>query len=131
MAPVLLAGTATLLFAIALLLFGIGGADRFVIGAVLAGLLALSFAVLARFAEPRRRPLATRRLNARKQRDDRHMSSTGLYVGLRPEVASARRPTHQQPVPMSTRHVRAELGEAHWRNAGLAKAPVTPLEDTA
>jgi TM2 domain-containing membrane protein YozV len=54
MAPVLLAGAATFLFAVALLLFGIGGADRFVIGAVLAGLLALSFAVLARFAGPRR-----------------------------------------------------------------------------
>ena len=54
MAPVLLAGTATFLFAVGLLLFGIGGADRLVIGAVLAGLLALSFAILARFAAPRR-----------------------------------------------------------------------------
>ena len=54
MASVLLAGTATFLFAVALVLFGIGGADRLVVGAVLAGFLALSFAVLARFAQPRR-----------------------------------------------------------------------------
>ena len=54
MGAVLAAGTATFLFAVALVLFGIGGADRFVIGAVLAGLLFLSAAVLARFAAPRR-----------------------------------------------------------------------------
>ena len=54
MGAVLAAGTAAFLFFVALVLFGIGGADRVVIGAVLAGLLSLSFAVLARFAAPRR-----------------------------------------------------------------------------
>jgi hypothetical protein len=54
MGAVLAAGTATFLFLIALVLYGIGGADRVVLGAVLAGFLALSFAVLARFATPRR-----------------------------------------------------------------------------
>ena len=53
MAAVLAAGTATFLFLIALVLYGIGGADRVVIGAALAGLLFLSAAVLARFAAPR------------------------------------------------------------------------------
>ena len=54
MGAVLAAGTATLLFLIALVLYGIGGADRFVLGAVLTGLLFLSASVLARFAVPRR-----------------------------------------------------------------------------
>ena len=54
MGAVLAAGTATFLFVIALVLYLIGGADRLVIGAVLAGLLALSASVLARFAAPRR-----------------------------------------------------------------------------
>jgi hypothetical protein len=54
MVTVLAAGTATFLFLGALVLYGIGGADRFVIGAVLAGLLFLSASVLARFAAPRR-----------------------------------------------------------------------------
>ena len=54
MLAVLGAGTAVVLFLVALVLFGIGGADRLVVGAALAGLLALSFAVLARFGTPRR-----------------------------------------------------------------------------
>ena len=53
MAPVLLAGTASVLFLAALVLYGIGGADRLAIFASLAGVLALSLAVVARFAEPR------------------------------------------------------------------------------
>ena len=54
MAAVLFAGTAAFLFFIALALLGIGGADRLVVGAVLTGLLSLSFSVLARFGAQRR-----------------------------------------------------------------------------
>ena len=51
---ILAAGTAVVFYLIALVLYGLGGADRLVFGAVLAGLLAMSFAVLARFvARPR------------------------------------------------------------------------------
>lgn len=54
MGAVLFAGTAAFMFAVALILFGIGGADGFVIAAVLAGLLALSLSIVARFGQPRR-----------------------------------------------------------------------------
>ena len=54
MAAVLFAGTAAFLFFIALLLYGIGAADRLMVGAVIAGLLSLSISVLARYNELRR-----------------------------------------------------------------------------
>jgi hypothetical protein len=54
MATVLLAGTAAFLFFIALVVFLIGGWDRLMVSAVLAGLLSLSLSVLARFSAPRR-----------------------------------------------------------------------------